>query len=62
MSNNKMIELRNNKTIKEITDELELNPNMYEAYENGTRTPKDIVKTRIANYFGAKVTDIWQKV
>lgn len=57
--NEKMVYLRGSKTIEEVTTTMQLNPNMYEAYERGERIPLDPVKVIIADYFKVTVEDIW---
>lgn len=59
--NEKLKELRGNKTIEQITEDLNLNPNVYEAYERGERMPFPSVKELIAKYYNISVADIWGK-
>lgn len=55
----KMVSLRGDRTIDEVSDAMQLNPNMYEAYERGERMPLDPVKVIIADFFEVTVEDIW---
>lgn len=55
----KLKKLRGNKTVEEVTDAMNLNPNVYEAYERGERMPLEPVKKIIARYYRTKVTAIW---
>lgn len=57
--NEKLRSLRGDKTIEDVTTTMQLNPNMYEAYEAGIRMPLDPVKEIIARYFKVSVSDIW---
>lgn len=56
---NKLIELRKDKPLEDVAEEMMLNPNMYAAYEQEEREPLPEVKKIIANYFGVKVSDIF---
>lgn len=51
----KLIELRGNKTQKEVADALRISQSALAMYESGRRTPRDEVKIKIANYYGKSV-------
>ena len=44
-------ELRGNRTLEEVASELGISPSALSNYENGIRTPRDQIKTRIAKYY-----------
>lgn len=56
---NKLKEYRGSRTIEEVTESLNLHPEIYIEYENGEREPLPVVKELIAKYFDVAVTDIW---
>ena len=45
-----MKQLRGEKTIEEVSEDLVLSPDTYMAYERGDRTPNEAVKESIAEY------------
>lgn len=51
--------LRGRKTLKEAAMDLGMAWQTLQSYENGTRTPRDNNKERIASYYGKKITDIF---
>ena len=51
--------LRGSKTLKQAAADLGISWQALQAYENGTRTPRDNKKEAIAAYYGAKLTDIF---
>lgn len=55
----KIKQLRGEKTIEEVSEDLVLSPDTYMAYERGDRTPNEAVKESIAEYYGVNVSDIW---
>lgn len=58
--NEKLVELRGDKTIGEVSDDMMFSPNTYEAFERGDRMPPDRAKEIIAKYFNVEVSDIWK--
>lgn len=59
--NEKMVAIRGDKTIEQVCHDLNLNPNMYEAYERGDRTPVESVLKEIADYFGVADSELVSK-
>lgn len=57
--NEKLINLRGDKTVGEVADAISVSPDTYMAYERGERVPVDLVKKLIADYFNVSVSDIW---
>ena len=57
--NEKLRKLRGEKTIEEVTEATNLNPNIYSEYEAGNRIPLPQVKEIICGYFKVNVSDIW---
>lgn len=55
----RLIDLRGEKTQKELADILGISQSAYASYENGTRTPSDERKKKIADYHGVTVQSIF---
>ena len=47
--------LRGEKTIEDVCNDLNLNPNVYEAYENDQREPHPNVVKLLSEYFGVEL-------
>ena len=56
---NRLLALRGNKTVREVSAAIGVSPGSWCMYESGKRTPRDEVKIRIAQYFGVEVSDIF---
>ena len=55
----KLKKLRGNKTISEVAKAIGVSDSSYVKYERGDRNPSDMVKIRIAGYYGLKVGTIF---
>lgn len=55
----KLVELRSNKTQREVAESIGIAASTYSMYENGERVPSDSVKVKLANYFGKTVQEIF---
>lgn len=51
--------LRSWRSIKDVSDELGISASSLSAYENGTRTPRDMTKIKIANFYNKTVQEIF---
>lgn len=54
-----LTELRGQKTIKEVAEDLSLSVSAISMYEQGHRVPKDEIKMAIAKYYGKSVQEIF---
>ena len=54
-----MKKLRGIKRQKEVADDLQITAAALSHYERGIRTPRDALKTKIANYYGVTVQDLF---
>lgn len=54
-----LVELRGDKSQKEVADAVGISDSALSMYENGERIPRDAIKVRIAEYFHKKVGDIF---
>ena len=55
----RLVELRGEKTRKEVAFALGISVSCLTMYENGYRVPKDHIKRRIASYYGKSVEEIF---
>jgi putative transcriptional regulator len=55
----KLIKLRGKKTKSEVAEAIGVSESSYIKYERDERNPSDIVKQRIADYYGRKVGSIF---
>ena len=55
----RLIELRGQKTREEVAIDLKISYSALQMYENGERVPRDEVKIKIANYYGASIQSIF---
>ena len=55
----KLINLRGEKTRKEVACDLGLSPSAIAMYESGKRIPRDEYKVIIARYYGTTIEDIF---
>lgn len=51
--------LRGNRTLKEAAAAIGISWRTLQSYETGARSPRDTKKALIADYYGAKVADIF---
>lgn len=54
-----MIQLRGNKSQKEVADAVGVTPMAISLYESGKRLPRDETKVALAKYFKVEVGDIF---
>lgn len=54
-----LIELRGDKTLKEVADSLGVTVAALSNYEQGIRTPRDEIKIRIAKYYEKTVEQLF---
>lgn len=54
-----LISLRNDKTQKEVAEDLKISISALAMYETGNRIPRDEIKLRIASYYGKSVQEIF---
>lgn len=59
LKNEKLVQLRGNKTKSEVANALGISRSSYEKYERGERIPRDEIKIRIAEYYGSTVQHIF---
>ena len=52
-------ELRGDKTLKQVGDDLNVTSMAVSNWENGERTPNDDMKVKIANYYGVSVGSLF---
>ena len=55
----KLIELRGEKSQKEVADALGISVSALSMYENGERIPRDNIKIRLANYYQKPIGEIF---
>ncbi len=55
----KLKELRGERRINEVAEALGISPSALSMYETGTRIPRDVIKIKIANYYGVNISDIF---
>lgn len=55
----KLRNLRGNKTQSEVAEAIGISESAYSMYERGERTPRDLIKTRIAEYYNVSVEFIF---
>jgi len=55
----KLKELRGERRISEVAEALGISPSALSMYETGTRIPRDVIKIKIANYYGVNISDIF---
>ena len=55
----KLKELRGARRINEVAEALGISPSALSMYETGTRIPRDVIKIKIANYYGVNISDIF---
>lgn len=55
----KLVELRGNKTIKEVADANGISVSALSMYEAAKRIPRDEIKVRLANYYGVDVATLF---
>lgn len=58
----KMVELRGQKTQKEVAAAIGVTTSAISMYERGERTPRDDIKVRIASYYGKSVGEIFYRI
>ena len=54
-----LIELRGQKSQKEVADAIGISVSALSMYENGERIPRDNIKVRLANYYNKAIGDIF---
>lgn len=52
-------ELRGDRRISKVAEDLGISPSALSMYENGERIPRDVIKIKIANYYGEPISDIF---
>ncbi len=57
--NDKLKNLRGNKTQEQIANEIGITKSSWAMYERGERVPRDEIKIKIAQYFKKSVEDIF---
>lgn len=57
--NEKLLKARGEKTQKEVAEALNISIPALSAYENGTRSPRDDLKKRIAKYYRTTVEELF---
>lgn len=55
----KLVELRGNKTIKEVADANGISVSALSMYEAAKRIPRDEIKVRLADYYGVDVSSLF---
>ena len=55
----KLVELRGDRSRKEVSNALGISLSALAMYENGDRIPRDETKVRIATYYGKNVEEIF---
>lgn len=55
----KLVELRGDKTIKEVADANGISVSALSMYEAAKRIPRDEIKVRLANYYGVDVATLF---
>ena len=51
----KMVELRGDRTQEEVAKALQISTSALSMYESGKRIPRDVIKLRIASYYGKSI-------
>lgn len=54
-----LIELRGEKTLKEVADSVGVTVAALSNYEQGLRTPRDEIKIRISKYYGVAIEELF---
>ena len=54
-----LVELRGNKTIKEVADANGISVSALSMYEAAKRIPRDEIKVRLADYYGVDVSSLF---
>lgn len=55
----KLLELRGDRTRREVSKAVGISINTLQMYETGKRIPKDDIKIQLANYYGRSVQEIF---
>lgn len=55
----KLKELRGDRRINKVAEDLGISPSALSMYENGERIPRDVIKIKIADYYGQPISDIF---
>ena len=55
----RLVSLRGAKSRKEVAEALKISVSALAMYERGERVPRDQIKIRIAEYYGAQLTEIF---
>ena len=55
----KLVKLRGKKTKSEVAEAIGVSKSSYIKYERDERNPSDVVKQRIADYYGRKVGSVF---
>lgn len=55
----KLVALRGDKERQEVADAVGISVSALQMYENGNRIPRDPIKVKLANYYGAPVQAIF---
>ena len=55
----KLKELRGERRINKVAEDLGISPSALSMYENGERIPRDVIKIKIADYYGQPISDIF---
>ncbi|MDY2628771.1 MAG: helix-turn-helix transcriptional regulator [Lachnospiraceae bacterium] len=51
----KMVKLRGDRTLDEVAEALQISKAALSMYEAGKRIPRDVIKLRIASYYGKSI-------
>ena len=51
----RLVELRGDKTQKEVADSVDISVSALSMYENGERIPRDNIKIKLANYYNCPI-------
>ena len=57
--NEKLIELRGNRSQEEVAKALGISVSALSMYEQGNRIPRDEIKIRMAKYYGISIDDLF---
>ena len=55
----KLRELRGEKTMQQVADDIGISKSAINMYENGERIPRDEIKVKFARYYGLSVESIF---
>ena len=55
----KLKELRGSRKLNEVAAQLGISPSALSMYENGERIPRDVIKIKIAEFYGHSIVDIF---